>query len=170
MHKQRVYARPTRSRQAGFTAIENLMVMLVSSLLAVFAVPTMKSVLYQYRMHAAVNNINWAIQSTRYQALDAGYPYQLALNGTSTGGSTPTYVNPTYQIANEATGTSSFSNVGSSVPIAGFPVNLSAPTTLQFNPNGSVSATTGALTFNITYQGYTESFTVTTYGKVNVTP
>jgi prepilin-type N-terminal cleavage/methylation domain-containing protein len=167
MHKQRVYARPTRSRQAGFTAVEILMVMLVSAVMAGFAVPTIKSVLYQYRMHAAVQNINWAIQSTRYQALDAGYPYQLALTGTTSGSS---YVNPTYQISNETVGAASFSTVGSSVPVAGFPVFLSAPTTLQFNPNGSVSATTGALTFNVTYQGYTESFTVTTYGKVNVTP
>lgn len=170
MHEQRVYAPSRRSRESGFTAIEILMVMLVAAVMAGFAVPTMKSVLYQYRMHAAVQNINWAIQSTRYQALDAGYPYQLAVTGTSSGGSSPTYVNPTYQISNEATGATSFSNVGSSVPVAGFPVFLSAPTTLQFNPNGSVSATTGALTFTVSYQGYTESFTVTTYGKVTLTP
>jgi prepilin-type N-terminal cleavage/methylation domain-containing protein len=152
------------SREKGFSMIEAVVVMMVSAILAGFAVPSIRSVLYNYRLHAAVSNVTWAVQSTRYQALMEGYPFQVTLSG-GTGG-----INPSYQIASKPTGAASFSNVGTSVPVSGSPVNLSATTVLQFKPNGSVSATTGALNFNIVYQGSTETITVTNYGNVTVTP
>jgi hypothetical protein len=47
-------------------------------------------------------------------------------------------------------------------------VTMNQDTTLQFKPNGSVSATTGALTFQLTYQGMTKTITVSTYGNISV--
>jgi hypothetical protein len=63
-----------------------------------------------------------------------------------------------------------YSNVGSAIPITSSAVAISAATTLEFRPNGQVSATTGAMNFNMSYQGVTKTITVSTYGNVNVTP
>ena len=77
-----------------------------------------------------------AVQTTRYQAIMHGYPYQLVLTTSST----------SYQIVSKPAGAASFSNVGSAVPFTGLQgVALGQAVTLQFNPNGSVQATTGSL-------------------------
>jgi prepilin-type N-terminal cleavage/methylation domain-containing protein len=169
-YKQEVRTRAASVRERGFTMVETLMVVLVAAVMAAFAIPTLHSVVYQYRLHSAVTSVSYAIQTARYEALDAGYPYQLTLTGTSSGGGSPVYWSPTYQFANEVTGTSTFATVGNSVPITGSAVSLSTPTTLQFSPNGSVTATTGSLSFNLVYNGSTETITVTNYGRISVSP
>jgi Tfp pilus assembly protein FimT len=138
--------------------IEIVMTLLVSLILMTMAVPQTRALVRSYRLQGAVSACTWAIQSTRYQALEQGYPYQVAFSSAA----------GTYQIQNETPGATSFSNVGSAVPVAGVTVTMNQDTTLQFKPNGSVSATTGALTFTLTYQGLTKTITVTTYGNVTV--
>lgn len=143
----------------GFTLVELIMVVLVGSILTAAAIPQIQRALYAYRLRSAVDSATWAIQSTRYQALQEGYPYQVVFTA-STG---------KYQIQNLPSGTT-YTNVGSAVPLSGTAIAMTPNTTLQFKPNGSVVASVGGLSFTISYQGTTETITVTNYGNVSVTP
>ncbi len=91
-----------------------------------------------------------------------GYPFRLTIDPT----------NRTYQLSSDPERDGTFANVGSAIPFTGgnAPATVSAATTLQFRPNGQVSATTGALNFDVSYQGVTKTITVTTYGNVTITP
>jgi Tfp pilus assembly protein FimT len=156
-----------RSASGGFSLIELAMVMLISMITAGFALPIVQTTVQKYRLKSATASATWAIQSTRFQALMEGYPYEVTFSG-STGG-----VNPTYQIADEPVGSSSFSNVGTAVPVSGAPVVLGATTVFIFQPNGTVAtspASTAPYTFTIAYSGTTETITVSNYGNVDVTP
>lgn len=150
---------PTSSREHGYTTIEIVMAMLIVLILSAFAVPQVKSMVYDYRLQGAIASCTWAIQSTRYQALEQGYNYQVAFS--SSGGS--------YQIQNEQPPATTYSNVGTAVPLSGSGITVSADTTLQFKPNGAVTATTGALNFTVGYKGTTKKIAVSTYGNVTVT-
>jgi Tfp pilus assembly protein FimT len=146
--------------------IELIMVLLVGSIITVAAIPMVSSTIKQYRLRSAVASATWAIQSTRFQALMEGYPFQVTIQGTSTG------LNPTYQIASKPSGASSYSNVGSSVPLSGSGVKLTTATVVQFQPNGSVAVTQGGTSvtsMQITYSGYSDTITVSNYGNVSVT-
>lgn len=150
--------RSRRKRISGYTTLELIMVLLVGSVLTAMAIPQAKSTVNNYRLQGAVASCTWAVQSTRFQALEQGYPYRVVFSAS--GG--------TYQIQNLPTGATTYANVGSAVPISGVTVTLNQDTTLQFKPNGSVSATTGALTFQLSYQGLTKTVTVSTYGNITV--
>ncbi len=123
--------------------------------------------LNNYRLTSAVASATWAIQSIRFQALEEGYSvFRLHFKETPSG------YNPTYQPASEPVGTSSFSNVGSAVPLSGSAVQLNETTVLQFKPNGTVTMTSGGnpvTSFQISYQGLSHTITVTNYGNVKVT-
>jgi type II secretory pathway pseudopilin PulG len=152
---------------SGFTLVELTMVMLIAMITAGFALPIVQTTVDKYRLKAATSTATWAIQSTRFQALMEGYPYQVSFTGGAGG------VNPTYQIANKTVGAATYSNVGASIPLSGKPVVLGATTTFQFQPNGTVAtspASTPPYTFTITYSGITETITVSNYGNVDVTP
>lgn len=152
-------SRPRRAgNDCGYTLIEAIMALLVGIILTAMAVPSLRTVYRQYELQSAVASCTWAIQSTRYQSLEHGYPYQVVFS-SSTG---------TYQIQSEPSGTTTFSNVGTAVPISGVSAVINQDTTLQIKPNGSVTATKGSLTFTVTYQGITKTITVTTYGNVSV--
>jgi hypothetical protein len=140
---------------------------LISMITAAFALPIMQTTVNKYRLKAATANATWAIQSTRFQALMEGYPYQVTLSG-GTGG-----INPTYQIANEPLGTNSFSSVGSSVPLSGSSVTINQTEVLQFKANGTVATSpvsAAPYTFTISYAGFTETITVSNYGNITITP
>ena len=143
----------------GYTTIEIVMALLVVLILSAFSVPMVRSMVYDYRLQGAIASCTWAIQSTRYQALEQGYNYQVVFS--SSGG--------TYQIQNEQPPATSYSNVGTTVPLSGAGITVSADTTLQFKPNGAVQANTGALNFTLTYKGTTKQVAVSTYGNVTVT-
>jgi Tfp pilus assembly protein FimT len=138
--------------------VELIMALLIGSILTAIAIPQGKAVINNYRLQGAVASCTWAIQSTRYQALEQGYPYQVVFTASS----------KSYQIQNLPTGAVTYANVGSAVPISGETVTLSQDTTLQFKPNGSVTATTGALNFQIIYQGVTKTVTVSNYGNIKI--
>ena len=147
--------------------IELAMVMMISMITAAIALPIVQTTVNKYQLKAATSSATWAIQSTRFQALMEGYPYQVTFSGGSGG------VNPTYQIANEPVGSTSFSNVGTAVPLSGKPVVLGATTVFQFQPNGTVAtspASSRALYVHDRYSGTTETITVSNYGNVDVTP
>ncbi len=155
----------TRSN-AGFSAIELIMVLLVGTIITVSAIPTVSSTVKQYRLKSAVATTTWSIQSIRFQALMEGYPFQVTFQGDSNGN------NPTYQIASKASGATSYSNVGRTVPLSGSSVNLAAATVVQFQPNGTVSVTRGgaaATSMQISYYGNSNTITVSNYGNISVT-
>jgi Tfp pilus assembly protein FimT len=134
------------------------MAMVIGVILTAMAIPQVQSGIYRYRLQGAVASANWAIQSTRYQALMEGYPYQVVLTKSNTA----------YQIQNLPPGAGSYANVGNSVPLSGSAVTLGADTTLQFRPNGFVSAPVGALNFTITYKGLCQKVTVSNYANISL--
>jgi Tfp pilus assembly protein FimT len=149
-----------RGNAKGFSLAELLIMLTVGTILTIMAIPSINAGLRNYRIDGAISSITWAIHSTRYQALMNGYPYQVAFTSS----------NNAYQIQNSPANNATYSNVGTSVPFSTFPVVLSADTTLNFKPNGYVTAATGALNFTITYQGVCQKLTVTNYGNVSITP
>jgi prepilin-type N-terminal cleavage/methylation domain-containing protein len=145
-------------KMRGFSLVEVIMAMLIGSILTAAAIPSVKSGINNYRLNSAVAMAKWSIQSTRFQALAKGYPYQVVFNAT----------NANYQIQNLPSGTT-YANVGSTVPLASWPMTFSANTTINFLPNGFVTATVGSNIFSITYQGSCQVITVSNYGNVGVT-
>jgi len=119
------------------------------------------------RTSAAVSAATGAIQQTRYQAIWHGYPYQITF--------TPSTLS--YQVLNEVPPASTFSNVGTAIPISTPDVaTLSRVITLQFAANGTVSEVTtpptgvSPMTFQITNNwGMTNNISVSSVGYVSVT-
>ncbi|MGB6431852.1 MAG: prepilin-type N-terminal cleavage/methylation domain-containing protein [Candidatus Acidiferrales bacterium] len=144
--------------QRGFSLLELMVVMLVVLALAGIALPQLQAALYAYRLNSAVSASTWAIQTTRYQAIMHGYSYQVAFNAA----------NNTFQVLSEAPGGPGFSDVGSAVPFASSVVAFSASTTLQFSPNGSVTAVLGQMNYSVSYGGATKTVTVSNYGSITV--
>jgi prepilin-type N-terminal cleavage/methylation domain-containing protein len=146
-------------KNRGYSLIEVIFAVVIILILAAFAVPQMGAVIFQYRLQGAVASATWAVQSTRYQALMAGFPYQVVF----------TKATNNYQIQDLPPGAGAYANVGTAVPLSGTTIALNQDTTFRFLPNGSVSAPTGALNnFTITYHGSTKTITVSTYGNVKV--
>lgn len=137
--------------------IEILVAMLIGTVLTAIALPAVIHGVYAYRLNSAVNMATWALQSTRFQALQKGYPYQVVFTASSY----------SYQIQNLPSG-STYANVGSSVPLSSWPVTFNQNTTINFHPNGTASAAVGAMNFTIAYQGVTATITVSSYGNVTV--
>jgi Tfp pilus assembly protein FimT len=149
----------TRNSSAGFTMMEMLCTVGILMILTAFGVPAMLSTIDTFKLNSAVTAASWAIQTTRYQALMKGYPYQLTFSTA----------NNTYQVTSEPGGASSFSPVGGAVSISSAPVVISANAQLQFKGNGSVSSiVAGSQTFTITYKNRTKTITVSNYGSVIV--
>jgi Tfp pilus assembly protein FimT len=145
---------------AGYTTMEAAMVITIVMVLLSMSIPKFVNAISAYKLRAAAESAAWAMQSTRYQALQKGYTYELTINAT----------NNTYQVLSKPVGAGSFSNVGGAVPMTSAPVTVSATTTLTFSPNGTIAVVAGAQTITFTYQGQTETVTVTNYGSVTVTP
>ena len=93
----------------------------------------------------------------QHALLAKGYPYQVVFNAT----------NVTYQVQNLPSG-ATYQNVGGVVPLAAWPMTFNQNTTINFKPNGMVTATVGSNVFTITYQGSTATITVSNYGNVTV--
>jgi len=158
--------KPRAAASDGFTIIEMSVVLLIAMIIAGMAVPLVKSSINSYQLRSAVNSATWAIQSTRFQSLMGSYPFQLTIQGDASGN------NPTCQISSEPPGTTTFTNIGTAVPLSGSPVNLTAATVIQFKPNGAVTVTQSGSTassFQISYAGKSNTVTVSNYGTLSVT-
>ena len=139
--------------------------MAIIFIMCAIAIPLTQPVMAQYRLQAAVSAITGAIQGTRYQAIMVGCPFQVALTQGTT----------TYQILTQAlSGTppacaATFTDTGGAIPwdTSGTD-SISASTTLQFSPNGTVSAAAGALTFTVSNGTSTKLITVSGVGSVKV--
>lgn len=140
--------------------IEMCIALTISLVMMGIAVPIMRQTTFRYRLNGAVSSVTGVIRATRYQSLMKGYRYRLTITPSTR----------KYQLSSMVPPATTYSNVGSAIPITSSAVAISAATTLEFRPNGQVSATTGAMNFNMSYQGVTKTITVSTYGNVNVTP
>jgi Tfp pilus assembly protein FimT len=129
----------------------------VIGVLASFALPTTQYALRKYRVTAAVSVATGAITATRYQAIMHAYPFNITFS-----------TNGTYQVASEPPG-QGFGNVGGAVPLAGVgDVTINQTTTLQFNANGTVSATTGTMSFTISDPVTMRQYIITVTGVGDV--
>jgi Tfp pilus assembly protein FimT len=158
-----------RARKAGgFSTLELVVVIAIALVLGGIAVPATQKTLQYLTLRSAVSSLTGAIQATRYQAIFHGCRYQLAVSHT----------NYNYQISSEAPAsggtacTTTFANVGTTIPLEGNGVTLNQDVTLQFRPGGYVSATTGSLTTIVLTYGTlpSETISVSNYGDITVTP
>ena len=153
----RAWRRPVQS-SAGYSMLQMVVVFAVVAVLVTIAFPTTMKSLRNYRLTAAVVAATGAISATRFQAIMHAYPYNITFNSS----------NATYQVASEPPGTTTFTNVGTAVPLSGVgDVTVSPTTTLQFSANGTVSATTGSLSFTISNSLITHTISVTGVGDVS---
>ena len=76
-HREGLTGNKRRRNALGFSMVELLIVVAIGIIVTGIAIPQVKSGIYRYRLQGAVASSTWAIQSTRYQALMAGYPYQV---------------------------------------------------------------------------------------------
>ena len=143
------------------------MVMTIVLVLATIAIPASENVRKSYKMGVAVASLTGAIQGTRYQAIMRGCSFTVAFtqNGSS------------YQVAAQTLSgippscSAGFTNVGTPIPwTTGRDVRLTSPSaTVQLNPNGMVSATTGSLTMTLSDGATTRTIAVSGVGNVTVT-
>jgi Tfp pilus assembly protein FimT len=161
------HSRRGRWGDQGFSMLEVALVLAITMILTAFSLPWVQNTLTSYHLSSAIVATTGAIQSTRYRAIMSGCPYTISFGATST----------EYQVAQEVlsgnppTCASTFTNVGGAIPWATTSdVTLSPSTTLQFSPNGTVTATVGSLTFSLTNGLTTESITVSGVGDVTVSP
>jgi prepilin-type N-terminal cleavage/methylation domain-containing protein len=150
-----------RREGAGFSLIETLLVLVIATILSAIAIPAFLNAMKTYRLSAAVSAATGAIQSTRFQAIMRGYQYQITF--------TPSTLS--YQVYNKVPPATSFSAVGSAVPIARLgDVTLDQTVTLTFNANGTVSPTAGNMPFSISNGIVTKAINVSGVGNVSVSP
>jgi prepilin-type N-terminal cleavage/methylation domain-containing protein len=155
---------------AGFSLVELLVVVAVALILASIGIPIARTAIASYQLDGAVDSASGIIQSTRYQAIMHGYPYQVDFNSETN----------KFQVSSEIPPAAAFSVVGAAVPISASPVTMGVGTAntssaghaiLQFKPNGSVSVTSGQTTpvsLTIYYNGTTKTLTVSNYGAVSI--
>ena len=156
----------------GFTLVELIFVILIVLIMAVIALPLMNNVSSYFKLRGAVSSATGAIQSTRYQAIFQGCPFQVVFTA-ATGN---------YQVTNSCPNTGVFTNFCQSgatscpVPISGSgnKITLNADLTLTFSPGGRVTSAAfpnGGINMTLTYPGKTpEVITISSYGSINVTP
>jgi prepilin-type N-terminal cleavage/methylation domain-containing protein len=156
----------------GFTLLELMIVVVILLITTVLAIPLVSNVTSNFRLRGAVSSVTGAIQSTRYQAIYQGCPFQLVLDNVAS----------TYQVQNQCPTGGAFANFcpngGAACPIplsgSGTRVALNAPLTLTFSPGGKITSAAfpaGGINLTLTYDNRPpETITVSTYGSIHVTP
>lgn len=153
----------------GFTLLELIFVLLIVIVMTAMAVPLVNNTMSYFRLRGAISSVTGAIQSTRYQAIFQGCPYQVVFTAAAN----------TYQVKNQCPVGGAFVNV-CPAPLAACPaplsgsgtrVALNADITLTFSPGGRVTSPTVPMQMVITYGGKPpETITVSSYGSINVNP
>jgi prepilin-type N-terminal cleavage/methylation domain-containing protein len=160
--QDRSFALRQASAPNGFSLIELLVVMAIVLIVTAISIPVIQNAMSGYKLKSTVLAVTGAIQGTRYRAIASGYKYTVVFDST----------NLTYQVQSDPAGGTTFGNVGGTVPLSSSSAKpaLNQNTTFQFKPNGSVSATTGAMTLIVTLAGKAETITVSNYGSISVAP
>jgi type II secretory pathway pseudopilin PulG len=158
-----------RGMPRGFTVVELLFVCLIGLVMTAMAVPLVGNVTSYFRLRGAISSVTGVIQSTRYQAIFRGCPYQVVFLAAAN----------TYQIQNQCPTGGAFVNAclpaaaACPMPLSGSatPVTLGADITLTFSPGGKVTSAAAPMAMVLTYGGKPpETITVSSYGSINVTP
>ena len=157
-------------RDAGWTLVEMVVVCGIATLLAAGSIPMITKTLGSVHLTSASSSLTSAIQTARYQAISTGCQVQMSISATS------------YQLSTQViSGTppacgATFSNLGSAIPYASSDVTLTPTTTqvLQFNPNGTLTASGGTapqvftLVLSLTNSTATKTITVSGVGNAKV--
>jgi len=159
-----------RARAArGFTLLELVVVVAIAMVLAAIAVPVINNSMRVYSFRSSISAFTGIVQSTRYNAIYHGCPYQLTFTAAPM----------TYTVASEvpAVGTNTclvaMGAPSAAVPLPGKGAALNGNLTLLFHPSGLVQATTGNLTTTtMTFPGITqaENIQISAFGRIYVTP
>src|ERR1019366_3923878 len=75
--------RRQNSSSAAYSLIELMLVVAIAMVLGAMAIPQARSAIASYELAAAVDSASGAIQTTRYQAIMHGYPYQVAFSSAN---------------------------------------------------------------------------------------
>ena len=154
-------AKAQKPSHSGFSLLElSFILLLLAGLLATLAVPTSKTALATYDLNAAVKDVAGAIEITRFLAIMKGYSYNIAFDQNTN----------SYQIGSRIPPATVFTNSSNPLPwsVTG-DITLNPSTTLQFSPGGTVTATTGALSFTLSNGTTTQMITVSSIGELTVT-
>jgi len=151
--------------------LELTVVMAIVIITTAISLPTVQSSLNAYRVNSAVSSVNGAILTTRYRALQNGYPFEITF----------TKSNSSYQVLSDINNVGTFAAVGNLEPFSTTNNLLGASTmTLVFHPGGLVQCpacsgaqidAVGNISMTVTYLNVpTETITVSPYGRISVTP
>jgi prepilin-type N-terminal cleavage/methylation domain-containing protein len=153
-----------RSRRAGFTLIEMVIVVAAGVILTAIAIPVITTAMVNMRINSAVSQFSGAIASARYQAIKDSQPYTLVLTAPAN----------TYLVTNTSTGRLSI-NTPAPVPMSTY-VSIDGGTagtyTYTLCPNGIVYGAGGCPSANappallFTYQSRQINVSVSGVGNV----
>ena len=150
----------------GFSLVEMVVALAIILIMMAVALPFLFGNRRSYHLTQASTAASGAIQATRYQAIMTGCSYNI----TFTVGLT------TYQVQNQPlSGTppacsGTWSNLGAATPWSTTAdVTMSPTTTLQFDPNGTVSVTSGSSSLVFSNGFTTNTVIVSGVGNVKVT-
>ncbi len=159
-----------RRSARGFSLIELIFVVVIVLIMTAMAVPLVNNTVSYFRMRGAVAAVTGAIQSTRYQAIFQGCPYQIVFTAATN----------TYQVQNHAQQAELLPMYAHLPRLqsarfhwqgTGSPLTLNADITMTFSPGGKITSATSPMVMVITYGGKPpETVTVSSYGSINVTP
>jgi len=155
-------SRPRKVR--GFSLLELVIVVAM-------AVPGVRRSLQYYSLRSAVTSVTGAVQSARYNAIFHGCKYQLVFSAASKSYTVASQV----PAAGANTCLAAFGAASTAIPLMGNGAALTADTTMQFFPDGTIVTVPASNPMQISVS-YTSSglvpevITVSKYGKINVAP
>ena len=160
--------RSTLRNKSGFTLLELVVVVAIAMVLAAIAIPAITNSLRVFTFRSSVAAFTGAIQSTRYQAIYHGCPYQLSFTASTM---TYTVASQTPTVVGSASCLTAMGTPSAAIPLPGRGVSLNQNLTLVFHPSGQVVATAGTLTPVLSYSGQpNETITISAFGRTYVTP
>jgi type IV fimbrial biogenesis protein FimT len=156
------------SRQAGFTIIELMVVLVVAAIILAFAVPSFQGIINSNRVTTAVNEISTSIATARTEAIKANSTSQLKAKGGVWSNGYDVIVDVNRDSIYEDSATEVMRTIGPiDNRITTFLVN-SATTTLTFNSLGGLDGSLGE-TFRVySPKAFGRHLTINTAGSTSV--
>jgi prepilin-type N-terminal cleavage/methylation domain-containing protein len=165
----------------GFKLVELMLVVAVAGVIMAMSLPAINRTITSMHLSSSATSIAGVIQSTRYQAIATGCPYEVAITASS-----GSYQISTEQVVSTSTApvcsstysyvcASKISSTACPVVFANSDVIINANQTLVLNPGGTISTTTTITTpstftivFSIANGSQTKTVTVSGVGNVSI--